>query len=304
MKLNKRWTAAVTTPLILLAACGDAEEEPAATAETEETGSDVAESLDYTITGIDPGTGIMDMAADAIDVYDLGEEWEVQSSSDAVMTAELQSALEDEEPIVVTGWQPHWKFIEHDVKFLEDPELVFGDENDVHTLVRDGLEEDLPGPYQLFDQFYWELDEQEEVMLMEEVEEMEPEEAARTWIDDNEDLVAEWTEGVEEGDGETVELSLVEWVDAVATTNVMAEVLRDLNYEPELTTVQISAMYAGMEGGNVDAMFASWLPAQQQYYDEYEEFFEDLGANSSGTRNGLVIPEYMDIDEIADLQAE
>ncbi|WP_018922982.1 glycine betaine ABC transporter substrate-binding protein [Salsuginibacillus kocurii] len=283
--------------LSMLVACGEGSGDG-------ESNSSIGEELDYTITGIDPGTGIMDMAAESIDVYDLGDEWEVQSSSDAVMTAELASAIENEEPIVVTGWQPHWKFTEHDVKFLEDPELVFGDENDVHTLVRNGLEEDLPGAYKLFDQFEWELEEQNEVMLMEEEEEMEPEEAARTWIEDNDELVAEWTEGVEEGEGETVELSLVEWVDAIATTNVMAEVLRDLNYEPELTPVQISAMYAGMEGGNVDAMFASWLPAQQTYYDDYEEHFEDLGPNSSGTRNGLVVPEYMDIDEIEDLAAE
>ena len=279
-------------------ACGNEEEAE------ENEGTSTAEELDYTITGIDPGTGIMDMAEEAIDVYDLGSEWEVQSTSDAIMTAELEEAIENEEPIVVTGWQPHWKFLEMDVQFLEDPDEVFGAENDVHTLVREGLEEDLPGPYQLFDQFEWELEEQEEVMLLEEAEGMEPEEAARTWIEDNEEIVEEWTDGVEEGNGETVELSLVEWVDAVATTNVMGEVLRDLNYEPELTTVQISAMYAGMEGGGVDAMFASWLPAQQNYYDEYEDYFEDLGPNSSGTRNGLVVPEYMDIDHIEDLVAE
>ncbi|MGP4763518.1 glycine betaine ABC transporter substrate-binding protein, partial [Klebsiella pneumoniae] len=28
---------------------------------------------------------------------------------------------------MVSGWRPHWMFIEHDLKMLEDPENVYGD---------------------------------------------------------------------------------------------------------------------------------------------------------------------------------
>ncbi|SDO18731.1 glycine betaine ABC transporter substrate-binding protein [Alkalicoccus daliensis] len=297
------------TSVLLLAACGNennnAAEDNTGNNETEESsGESIGEQVNYEIVGIDPGTGIMDNAEIAIEEYGLDENWSVLSSSGPVMTSELGNAIEDEEPIIVTGWQPHWKFMEYDLKFLEDPELVFGEGNDIHTLVRNGLQEDLPGAYQVIDQFHWDMSDMEEVMVMAEEEDTEVEEAARQWIEENEELVAEWTEGAEEGDGQEVEFTLVNWADAVAATNVVSEVLKDLGYETNLVEVMIDAMYAGLATDGADAMFASWMPAQQQYYDDYEEDFEDLGPNTEGTRIGLVVPAYMDIDSIEDLREE
>ncbi|PTL40099.1 glycine/betaine ABC transporter [Alkalicoccus saliphilus] len=289
----------ITSLLFITGACASGE---GGAEGNDEAAASIGEETDYEIIGIDPGTGIMENADEAIEVYELEEEWSVVSSSGPVMTAELGNAIEDEEPVIVTGWQPHWKFIEFDLKFLEDPEGVFGEGNDIHTMARLGLEEDLPGVYQLFDQFEWEMSEMEEVMVMAEEEDTEVEEAARQWIEENEELVAEWTDGIEEGDGQEVELTLVNWADAVAATNVVSEVLQDLGYETNLVEVMIDAMYAGIADGSADAMFASWLPAQQNYYDDYEEEIEDLGPNTEGTRIGLVVPDYMDIESIEDLQ--
>ncbi|WP_059103070.1 glycine betaine ABC transporter substrate-binding protein [Shouchella shacheensis] len=293
------WSGMVSIGIAsVLAACGDESTD----AENEEGG--VGEQVDYEIIGIDPGTGIMDFTEEAFSEYDLGEEWELVTSSDAVMTATLADAIENEEPIIVTGWEPHWKFTVHDLKFLDDPNLVYGEDNDVHTLVRHGLSEDLPGPYQLLDQFQFELDEQQQVMEFIEVEEMDPEEAARQWLEENPERVEEWTDGVQEGNGEAVELVLVNWADAEAATNMASVMLQDLGYEPTLTEVTINAMYEALASESADAMLASWLPSQQHIYDDYEGQFEDLGPNSTGTRIGLVVPEYMDIDSIGDLKEE
>ncbi|CAM3877014.1 glycine betaine ABC transporter substrate-binding protein [Alkalicoccus chagannorensis] len=297
----------MTALLAAATACGNendntAEENTNNNGEAEASGESIGEQVDYEIVGIDPGTGIMDNAEIAIEEYDLDENWSVLSSSGPVMTAELGEAIDNEEPVVVTGWQPHWKFMEYDLKFLEDPELVFGEGEDIHTLTRTGLEEDMPGAFPVIDQFSWEMSDMEEVMMMAEEEDTEVDEAARQWVDDNEDMVAEWTEGAEEGDGELIEFTLVNWADALAATNVVSEVLKDLNYETDLVEVMIDAMYTGLATDGADAMFASWLPGQQQYYDEYEEDFVDLGPNTEGTRLGLVVPEYMDIDSIEDLR--
>src|SRR5690625_4848979 len=106
---------------IALTACGGGNED----ADNEET--PIGEEVDYTIVGIDPGSGIMDQADNALSEYDL-EGWEVQESSGAAMTAELKSSIDQEEPVIVTGWIPHWKFIEFDLKMLDDPKKVFGEE--------------------------------------------------------------------------------------------------------------------------------------------------------------------------------
>ncbi|QQK74933.1 glycine betaine ABC transporter substrate-binding protein [Salicibibacter cibarius] len=142
------------------------------------------------ITGIDPGAGVVDSTEQAVEAYDL--DISLQTSSDAAMTAALGSAIENEEPIVVTAWEPHWKFNTYDIRFLEDPEGIYEEEEEIRTMVREGLEEDEPEAYQILDNFYWETDDMNEVMLDIAENEMEPRDAAQAWIDDNRDMVDEW----------------------------------------------------------------------------------------------------------------
>ncbi|QDI92331.1 glycine betaine ABC transporter substrate-binding protein [Salicibibacter halophilus] len=144
------------------------------------------------IVGIDPGAGVVDSTEQAVEAYDM--DISVQTSSDAAMTAALDDAIENEEPIVVTAWEPHWKFNTYDIRFLEDPEGIYEEEEEIRTMVREGLEEDEPEAYQILDNFYWETDDMNEVMLDISENDTDPEEAAQAWIDDNRDMVDEWLE--------------------------------------------------------------------------------------------------------------
>src|SRR5690625_6282220 len=76
---------------------------------------------DRTITGIDPGAGVVTAAENAVEEYDNLEGWEVDMSSGGAMVTALDQAYENEEPIIVTGWSPHWKFASYDLKYLDDP---------------------------------------------------------------------------------------------------------------------------------------------------------------------------------------
>lgn len=279
-----------------LTACGTSEE-------TSDESASVGEVLDYTITGIDPGAGLMDLTIDIVlPEYGLDEKWEVQESSGAAMTAALTKAIDEEEPIIVTGWIPHWKFSRFDLKMLEDPKGAFGGEEDINTLVRLGLKEDMPGAYTFFDQFHWDPDHMQSVMMK--IEEGLPEqEAAQEWVENNEDLVNSWIEGVEPGDGAEVKVTYVSWSDVIASSNVVKYVLENnLDYEVNLMQVEPGPMFAGIADGSADAMVGAWLPTTHDaFYEEYEGEFEDLGVNLTGTRNGLAVPAYMDIDSIEDL---
>ena len=108
------------------------------------------------------------------------------------MTASLEKAYRAKKPIVVTGWKPHWKFAKMELKFLEDPKKTFGEAENIHTLVRKGLEEDNPKAYRIMDRFYWTSQDMEEVMLMIQ-EGKTPEEAAAEWVKNHPDKVKEWT---------------------------------------------------------------------------------------------------------------
>ena len=143
------------------------------------------------IIGIDPGAGIMSAAEEAIENYNL--EAGLIEGSDAAMTAELSTAYANEDNIIVTGWAPHWKFAEWDLKFLEDPELVFGGEEYIANVARQGLEEDMPEVYNFLENFYWGDAEIGEVMDMN-AEDPDFENNTRIWVEENQDIVQEWTQ--------------------------------------------------------------------------------------------------------------
>lgn len=156
--------------------------------------ADVGNSLNYTITGIEPGAGIMTATSKAIEEYEL-DNWKLLESSSAAMAKVLQDAYAKQEPIVVTGWTPHWKFAEMDLKYLDDPKGVYGGEEQIHTLVRLGLKDDKPDAYQFLDQFSWTPADMEEVMIdiFNGVDEAE---AAKKWVEANEEKVGEWIAGL------------------------------------------------------------------------------------------------------------
>ncbi|WP_425352477.1 glycine betaine ABC transporter substrate-binding protein [Alkalicoccus urumqiensis] len=278
-----------------------AEENDAADNDGGEASGNVGEELDYTITGIDAGAGIMSATDEAVETYELSD-WDVTASSDAAMTQALADAVENEEPIIVTGWTPHWKFSSFDLKFLEDPEGVYGEAEDIHTFAREGLEEDMPEAYQVLDNFQWSEEDMGEIMM--EIQDGTDEvEAARNWIDNNEDTVAEWTDGVEEVDGEEISLVFVAWDSEIASTNMIALVLEDLGYDVSMDPLEANFMFQAVSEGEADAMVAAWLPLTHEHLvEDYGDSMEDLGANLEGARTGLVVPEYMDIDSIEDLQ--
>lgn len=149
-----------------------------------------AESLENQIVGIDPGAGLMSLSEDALDVYEL--DVNLRSGSDATMVAALASAIDNEEEIVVTGWTPHWKFARWDLRYLEDPENVFGGDEQIHTIVRDGFAEDMPEAHAILDNFQWSAEHMEEVMLMNQEEYSDPYENAKQWVENNADIVNEW----------------------------------------------------------------------------------------------------------------
>jgi glycine betaine/proline transport system substrate-binding protein len=148
------------------------------------------------ITGIDAGAGIMTQAANAIEDYNL-EGFDLIESSEAAMMAELDSAIENDEEIVVTLWSPHWAFAVYDLKYLEDPEGTFGGEEYVYTLARQGLSDDDSDLYQVLQNFYWSPDQAAKVMAANIEEGADPAVTAAEFLDANPELVEAWTEGVE-----------------------------------------------------------------------------------------------------------
>ncbi len=143
------------------------------------------------ITGIDSGAGIMGSTEQAIEDYEL--DLELLASSEAGMTAALQSAIDSGDWIVVTGWSPHWKFARYDLKYLEDPKGNFGDTELVHAAARLGFTEEYPDIADLFGNMKFDAAQIGSLMdVMDGVSDAQIEATVRGWIADNEVLVQSW----------------------------------------------------------------------------------------------------------------
>lgn len=116
------------------------------------------------IIGIDPEAGIMEKTRQAMREYGLYN-YELIKGSEVSMTAELSNAIRKQRWIVVTGWEPHWKFGRWKLRFLKDPRNVYGGQEKIHTMVRSGLKDDMPDVYRFLDNFNWKPEELEQLMI-------------------------------------------------------------------------------------------------------------------------------------------
>ena len=153
-----------------------------------------ADKFDGQIVGIDAGAGIMKATETVISDYELSD-IELMASSGPMMTAALKRAVDEGEWVAVTGWKPHWKFARWDLKFLEDPKGDFGEAENIHTVARVGLKEDMPEVASFLEKFM--LNDQQLGGLMGMIadsEDMEPIDVAKQWMEENEELVNSWME--------------------------------------------------------------------------------------------------------------
>lgn len=265
-------------------------------------GKSLGEQVKYEIIGIDPGAGIMKATSAAIEEYELSD-WKLIEGSGAAMTATLAKAVKSEQPIIITGWTPHWMFAKYDLKYLEDPKKVFGEAEEIHTVVRKGLKEDHPVAYEFLDRFEWTSDEMGEIMTAIQ-EGQDPAEAAKAWAESHSDRLDTWTADLAPVSGDKLKLSYVAWDSEIASTNLLQYVLENrLGYKVEALQVEAGPMWTGVASGDVDATAAAWLPlTHADYWDKYKDQLEDLGANMTGVRTGLVVPAYVEANSIEDLK--
>jgi glycine betaine/proline transport system substrate-binding protein len=116
---------------------------------------------------------------------------ELVASSGAAMTAELEARYANEEWVVVTGWSPHWKWSAFDLKYLDDPLLIFGEGENINAVTRAGFADDYPEINTFLDTYFMTSAEFGDLIAtMEEYEDNS--EAAKAWIAENQDLVDSW----------------------------------------------------------------------------------------------------------------
>lgn len=102
---------------------------------------------------------------------------------------------------------------------------------------------------------------------------------------------------------EKIELGYVLWDSEIASTHVVAAVIEDyLGHETALTAVDAGPMWMGVARGNFDAIVAGWLPVTHEaYLKETQDDIHNLGPNLHGAKLGWVVPEYVPVQSIEEL---
>ena len=147
------------------------------------------------IIGIGSGAGIMNATRNALAAYELSAT--LQEGSEQMMTQQLTEAIKRRDPIVVTGWKPHWIYNRYELKFLDDPQNVYGASEKIHTIARENFINDHSRAALFFERFN--LTEKQLGALMDEIETFPDNElrAVRNWIEDNEFVVNRWIRGLQ-----------------------------------------------------------------------------------------------------------
>ena len=103
----------------------------------------------------------------------------------------------------------------------------------------------------------------------------------------------------------TADLVYVNWAEGIAYTNLAKAVLEDkMGYEVTITSADAGPAYTAVAAGDKDAFMETWLPVlHKDYIDQYGDQVTDLGYVYEGTQSGLVVPTYVTIDKISQLNA-
>jgi glycine betaine/proline transport system substrate-binding protein len=152
------------------------------------------------ILGIEPGAIISERIPDSvIPTYGLKQEY-VESSTPS-MLSEVDNLYNNQEEFAFVPWRPHWMNAKYDFKFLEDPEDALGDLNDgatILSIVNEDLPDDDPVAYAFLDAITLT---EEQVNEIENINPNDYAESARTWLEDNHDVVQPWIDAAREAEG-------------------------------------------------------------------------------------------------------
>ncbi|CAO1666202.1 ABC-type glycine betaine transport, periplasmic subunit [Halomonas sp. NYA30] len=167
---------------------------------------DYRDQLDGEIHGFGAGSAASEILNNAIDndTWGLGD-WQLVDTSEVAMLSAARNAISREEPIVWVGWTPHWMNLELPMRYLEDPEDLFGENNgesEVLTLLRSDYADANPNVVAFFEQFTFSAEEQSWMIQAFGQEERDLTEVAEQWINEHPERIEAMLADVTTTDGE------------------------------------------------------------------------------------------------------
>ena len=101
-----------------------------------------------------------------------------------------------------------------------------------------------------------------------------------------------------------VKIAYANWLEGIAMSHLAKVVLEEHGYEVELQNADLAPIFVSMSGKKSDVFLDAWLPiTMKDYMDQYGDSIEFLGEVYGEARVGLVVPQYVTIQSISELEA-
>ncbi|WP_146339976.1 glycine betaine ABC transporter substrate-binding protein [Nesterenkonia sp. NBAIMH1] len=167
--------------------------------------SEYADAVGNTLYDAEAGWVTTEHNAERLEGFDL--DLEHLTSSEAALIAEVESHYSDEEPILFFFYQPHWLFSQLDLVQLDEPneyneDCFDGGQQDCAspelsgwTAAHTDLRDEAPEFVAMLEEFEIPLEDIEEAMLQDEDEDVDVEDLAADWVEENADTVESWVNG-------------------------------------------------------------------------------------------------------------
>ncbi|MDD4514502.1 glycine betaine ABC transporter substrate-binding protein [Massilibacteroides sp.] len=92
------------------------------------------------------------------------------------------------------------------------------------------------------------------------------------------------------------------WMEGIAMTHLADVILRDKGYITSLKRIEPGPIYAALSRGDADVYMDAWLPnTHQEYWRRFGHRLDVLGVIFDDGVTGLVVPDYVDINSIEEL---
>jgi glycine betaine/proline transport system substrate-binding protein len=150
-----------------------------------------AARFQHKVYGIEPGAGIMVRLEASLKHYGL-DDFEIVEGSEAIMLAALSEATEQQKWTAITAWSPHPMFQMEEIKYLEDPDNTFGEQEYIAFLGRKNLSKDMPDAYHFLSNFKIDLQDIETMQYQMLIQHIPRRELTQRWLKAHSKEIFSW----------------------------------------------------------------------------------------------------------------
>lgn len=103
-------------------------------------------------------------------------------------------------------------------------------------------------------------------------------------------------------DEKKIDIAYVNWSEGIAMTNLAKVIFEEQGYRVNLLNADRAPVFASLSQKKADVFLDAWLPVTMaDYITQYGDKLETLGTVYDNARIGLVVPEYVTINSIEEL---